>query len=200
MATKKKLLPSGMGEFPLDVKMKKPARIAAFLNWWAEKSPKQYVAYNQLLQVVEGYKDLPSAKSPEVKAIRNQVRNAEATLDDIYDRGVIRHRWFGVRASADPLDRMKNRYVRRARNLRNAIISTEKEAGKIDISKIPNSPEAKPYKDWFKRSTSDILGLLNQPRFMDRLLPHFIDEKKEDLSPADQKKEQEREKDKEKDK
>jgi len=177
MAVRKKKLPSGMEAFPLDIKMKKPARIAAFLDWWAKKQQLEYVAYNQLLQVIEGYQSLPNAKSPEVKAIRTQVRRAEDLLNDVYGRGIVRHRWFGVRATADDFDRLKNRHVKKAKVLKTAMISFEKEAEHIDISKIPNTPETRPYKDWFNRGTKHILALANDPAFMNHLLPAALEEK-----------------------
>jgi len=179
MASRKKQLPKGMDEFPLDTKMKKPERIAVFLDWWAKKSPKQYVAYNQLLQVIEGYKDLPSAKSPELNFFRNNVRTAEKILDERFERGLDRHRWFGVRATTDHFDRMKSRYVKEARKLKVAIIRTDAEAGKIDVTKIPDTQETRPYKEWFTRSTKSILGTLARPDNIEKLLPQAFETKSE---------------------
>lgn len=187
-ASRKKQLPNGMGEFPLDSKMKKPERIASFLDWWAKKSPKQFVAYNQLLQVIEGYKDLPSARSPELKALRNQVRRAEMILDDRFERGIKRHRWFGVRATVDDFDRLKSRYVEKSKKMKIAIMNAHAEAGKIDVSKIPNTPETKPYKEWFNRSTKNILGTIAQPDYLERLLPQAIETKPEEGAKKDKSK------------
>lgn len=154
--------------FPLDTGLKKPQRIAAFLDWWAQRHPYDFSAYNELLKAIEGYKHLPRITSDEVDSIRSRVRSAERILLSKFGRVAIRNRGLGIRASVDDEDMLRNKQVDRVVKIRQSIEKAIDLDKRIDLAKVPNGA----LKNWYIRGgVRGILSQVGSQEQLQKLLP-----------------------------
>ncbi len=165
--------------FPLDTSLTKPARIAAFLAWWAKQHPYDFAAYNEILKAIEGFKKLPRMDTKDVESVRECTGRAEKILRRDYQRELIRHRGLGARASVDSLDVIQNKQVTKARRMHSAAKSFIDTDNLIDVRSIPDTAAARPWKHWYQRDAGAILKMVNSEEFLGKLLPAAAkDEKK----------------------
>lgn len=157
--------------FPLDTGLKKPQRIAAFLDWWANHHPYDFVAYNEITKAVEGYKKLPRMDTDEVEHMRELVGRSGKVLQEKYKRVLVRQRGIGARATVDSMDAIRNRAVDRARNVERGIVALAKLDDIIDVKSIPDTAENKPLKQWYQRDVKGILKQVASPEFLAKMLP-----------------------------
>lgn len=122
-------------------------KAAHFLDWAAEKLPRQYVQYNIVVKVMNGYSHLPRLDSKEVLLLKGQMGSVKKYLKKNYNREFRSKKGVGIRATSDVLvnvvpDRVKA--VAAAQDRLEAAVEI------IDPNKIPNTPQMKPYKDYLQ--------------------------------------------------
>lgn len=173
MASKKRTKSGirNVADFPLDTGMSKPYRIAAFLEWWAVRHPHDFAAYNEVLKAIEGYRHMPRIDSEEVAALRTRIHSVERIMNEKYKRSLVRHRGLGVRATVDDVDMIRNKQVDRVKKVERSITAVVRLDGLIDTSKIPNTPENKPLKEWYSRDVKGIIKQIGDPRYLEKMLP-----------------------------
>lgn len=160
-----------VGSFPLDTALSKPARIAAFLDWWAQRHPYNFAAYNEILKAVEGYSRLPRMDTEEVEAIRACTGRAEKLLHGKYKRALIRHRGLGARASVDDADVIRHKQSDRAKKVERSIVALARQDEIIDTRRVPDTAENRALKQWYQRDVKSILRQVASPEFLAKMLP-----------------------------
>lgn len=161
----------GVKAYSGDRSMSRNQRIAQFLMWTAEHFPKQYCPHNVAVQAIEGYKNVPSINSKEVKMFKSGLCAANQILHKKYGRALDTEPGVGIRATVDDADTASvalPKRVGRFRAAKNALANT---VGLVDVANIPDTPEMKPWKTWFKTSVKDIMKMVNSPEFEQKLLP-----------------------------
>lgn len=153
----------------LDVKMSRPARVAAALNYAAETAPGAILAYNVVLQMIMGYKHQPRLGTEEVKSLRGTMTAAGKILHEKYGRGKHAVPGVGVRATIDSADRLVTEIPRKRSIAGAAVNSLTKSMAAINIKDVPNTPELKEHRDWFLNNSKNVLDNAND--LIKRLLP-----------------------------
>jgi hypothetical protein len=162
-----------LADFPIDLGLSKPQRIAAFLDWWATKHPFDFAAYNEILKAIEGYKRMPRMDTEEVAHLQGRIGSAEKLLQNQYKRALIRQRGLGARASVDSADALDHKQVGRVRTMERAIAAVQRGDELINLKEIPDSPT----KRWYSRDVKVILKQFEAPDALARLLPPAMKEK-----------------------
>lgn len=158
-------------KFEIDLGMSRAQRGAEFLHWFAKKNPGVYVAYNELVQNINGYKRKPLLKSEEVEQMRKSMTAVKRLLFDKHEREIVSLPGVGIRASVDDADKLKNVVTKKAGRLQSARVSFVKTVSTIDQRTIPNTPELVPYKNWLNREVKDLMKQLSSAEFERKLLP-----------------------------
>lgn len=166
--------------FPLDTSQTKPARIAAFLTWWAKQHPHDFAAYNEILKAIEGYKKLPRMDTKDVEAVRECTGRAEKILHRDYKRVLIRHRGLGARASVDDLDIIRNKQVQKAKRMHSAAKSFIDTDALVDVRTIADTAANRPWTNWYRRDAGAIVKMVNSEDFLGKLLPAAASKDKDD--------------------
>ena len=157
--------------FRLDTKLSKTARIAAFLDFWATEHPLDYAQYNEVLKAIEGYGYTPRLDNEECDKVRSKCHGAGRILRSKYKRELVRHQGLGVRATVDSMDVIRHVQTKRVSKIENAVKAAADTDANVDLKSIPDSPENKPLKDWYKRDMKSLLKQLSSPDVMARMLP-----------------------------
>lgn len=157
--------------FPLDAKLSKTARIAAFLDFWAAEHPYDFVQYNEVLKAIEGYGYLPRLENKDCDGVRNRCHGAGRILRVKFKRELVRHQGLGVRATVDSMDVIRHVQTKRSAKIENAIKAAAETDANVDIRSIPDTPENAPLKTWYKRDMKSLLKQLSSPEVMARMLP-----------------------------
>lgn len=160
-----------VGAFPLDTKLSKTARIAAFLDYWAENHPYDFAAYNEVLKAIEGYSSLPRLENKEVDRVRSNCSGASRILRERYSRELVRHPGLGVRATVDAMDAIRHVQTKKMARVESAVKQVSAVDDNIDLKSIPDTAENRPLKDWYKRDVKGILKQIASPEMLSRMLP-----------------------------
>lgn len=159
------------GAFPLDMEMSMPQRVAAFLDWWAEHQPYDFAGYHEITKAVNGYKHLPRLETQEVISMQSVVGRASKILHEKYKRALVRRRGLGARGTVDSADAIRHKAVDRARKVERDIVALATLDEIIDLKSVPDTPENRAMKDWYRRDVKGILKQVAAPEFTQRLLP-----------------------------
>ncbi len=171
-ATQKQFKTLDIRGFKLDIKLSMPQRAAAYLDWAATTYPDAYTPYNMMLKAITGQAKTPRVNDPEVERLRSTLRaSVRKIMQRQYNREVVSQPGYGVRATSTDLDLVRTSLTRKINRLRGAKNAVALTVGMVDPANIPNTPEAKPWKDWFSRSAKDIVRQLNSPEFEKKMLP-----------------------------
>jgi hypothetical protein len=146
-------------------------RIAFFLHWWAQKMPYDFIGYNEILKAVEKRSSLPRLDTKDVWALRDRLYGAKTVLRRDYKRDTVHLRGMGVRATVDDKDVLLNVAPRQTKVVERSIKRMADVDSMIDLKKVPDSPETRPFKNWYNRSVRGILKQIAAPEFTERLLP-----------------------------
>lgn len=157
--------------FPLDTGMSMPRRVAAFLDWWAEVHPYDFVGYHEITKAVMGYKKLPRLDTKEVESMKSVVGRAGGLLHEGYKRALVRKRGLGARASVDSADTIRHKAIERSRKVERGIVALAKLDEIIDLKSIPDTAENRPLKQWYQRDVRGIIKQLSTPEFLTKMLP-----------------------------
>lgn len=171
MAKKKSNKSIPLTEFKFDPKMRRPARIAAFLAWYAEHQPYVWAGYNEVLQATSGLGYKPRLSNDEVRVIKGAMTRAAQILQSEHGRALVTNRGLGVRATVDSVDTVKNVATKRAKRAERAIVSLSQVDEIVDVNSIPNTPENRALKQWYQRDVRGILKQVSDPQFLQRMLP-----------------------------
>jgi hypothetical protein len=171
MATKRTNGHRNLEAFPLDTGLSKPQRAAAFLDWWAQKHPYDFAAYNEILKAIEGYTKLPRMDTEEVEQVRGIVGRAASILHEKFRRGLVRQRGLGARATVDSADAIRHKAVDKSRKIERDILALAKLDEIIDLKSIPDTPENRPLKQWYQRDVKGILKQIASPEYLAKMLP-----------------------------
>lgn len=146
-----------------DHKMSLPQRTAHYLNWAADTFPNAYTPYNLLLKAILGVAKTPRVNDEGVERLRRSLhQSVKKILRSQYNREIVSQPGYGVRATSSDLDMVQSSLTRKMRTLRSAKSAVALTVGMVDPSNIPNTAEAKPWKDWFTRSAKDIVKQLGE--------------------------------------
>lgn len=158
-------------KYATDSSLTVAGRVAHFLNWAADKYPKQFVQYNVLLKAIMGFSHTPRLNTQEVERLKDQMGHVAKLLYKRYGRETIAQPAVGIRASVDSADLLVNVAPRKARRLvkaRDALVQTKEL---INLDEVPNLPEYRAYKEWLGKDVNDVLKLVNTEKFTERMLP-----------------------------
>jgi hypothetical protein len=161
-----------LSDYKFDTKWSRLMRIAHFLDWAAKHLPYDLIPHNEICRAVNGYDRTPAMNSKEVESIRSSMSGVRHKLQDMFKRGLVTEIGVGVRASVDDVDVLKNCLTKKQIVMRSAQKGYVDTAALImDPDKIPNTPENKPYKDWYNKTASRLLASINNESFQALLLP-----------------------------
>jgi hypothetical protein len=160
-----------LAQYKFDPEMRLPHRAAHFLDWLASRYPGHWVRANFVVKAINGYKHQPLERSDEVEVFRARMSTVKKGLGGVYGRTLITQRSVGMRASIDEADRLRNALPGKMKVLRGAKDRVMEEAQAIDLRKIPNTPENKPYKEWFAKDVQKVLDFIGTDDFDKRCLP-----------------------------
>lgn len=144
-----------------------PRRGAHFLNWAAERYPKEYIPYNFVVRAIMGYGRTPRMDSEEVERYRGKMTRIRQILQNDYGRELTSSPGIGVRATVADDDILRTEMMRKVKRFRSAKAAMEKTASLISVARLPASKE----KRWFENDVASILKTLKSPAFEKKLLP-----------------------------
>ncbi len=171
MASRKQKNTFSISDFHVDPEMRRPARIAAFLHWYAQHQPYVWAGYNEVLQATNGLGYKPRLSNDEVRVIKGAMHRAGQILMETYGRAVISNRGLGIRATVDAADTVRHVATKRAKRAERAIVSLAQVDEIVDVSAIPNTPENKALKQWYQRDVRGILKQVSDAEFLTKMLP-----------------------------
>jgi hypothetical protein len=131
-----------------------PERTADYLDWAAKRFPKVFIPYNVVVKGIEGYQKPPRSNSDEVMRMRRCVSKVRSILLDKYNRSTVSQPGFGIRATIDDEDMLKECVTRSAVRAQSAISGLVRISDKVNIAKVPDCPE----RTWFKRDLKSVLA------------------------------------------
>lgn len=158
-------------QYQYDPDMTKRQRIAHFLDWAAKNYPKQYCPYPHLAKAVSGFPRMPQHNSREVDLIKSAMSGVNRILQTKYNRTIDSEPGIGVRATVDDADTATVALPKKFNRFRAAKNSLVQTAQLVDINKIPDTADYKPWKQWLKTDVKDILKMVKSPDFEQKLLP-----------------------------
>lgn len=153
-------------------------RVAHFLDWAAEHNPQEFLSYNVVAKLVNGFDFMPRIDSDEAERIKRMVTPARKILHKKYNRGLVTLPSVGIRATTDDFDRAKWDLTRKARALEHAADNFEQTAAAINPENIPKTGEAGLYREWVGHNVQDTRKRLNAADLKQRLLPPGSPDKK----------------------
>lgn len=148
-----------------------PNRVAHYLDWAAKTFPKTYTPYNLLYKAIMGQKTTPQLRNKEVEQLRQRLQSVKKILQDKYGRELDTQQGIGVRATVDAADTLTVSLPKRMRRLQSAKNAVVRTTDLIDPSRIPNTAEYRPWREWFNRDVRDVCRLLDDGGFNKKLLP-----------------------------
>lgn len=163
--------------FPLDSDMTTPERVAAYLDWAAKEYPGQFTAYNVLYKAIQGQKATPQLRSQVVEDLRRKMQGVKRVLETKYNRVLVSQTAIGVRATVDSADTLTAALPKRMKRLQSAKNAVVRATDMIDPTKIPNTAEYRPWREWLNRDVKDVRRLLTDGDFDQKLLPPSTEQK-----------------------
>lgn len=142
-------------------------RAAHFLDWLARKHPGEYVQYNVLYKCILGIARTPRLDSEDVERMRRSLGRAKSILRREYNRGMVRRRSVGVRATFSDEDRATNELPAQVNRMRSAKQAVQSTVDAIDPRKITDAK----IRSWLKRDIGGVLRAMNQADFDVKALP-----------------------------
>jgi len=142
-------------------------RAAHFLDWLARKHPGEFVQYNVLFKCIMGFARTPRLDSEEVERMRRNLGRSKAILRREYERGMVRRRSVGVRATYSDEDRATNELPQQVNRMRSAKQAVQSTVDAIDPRKITDAK----IRSWLKRDIGGVLKAMNQADFDIKALP-----------------------------
>jgi hypothetical protein len=153
------------------MKLSKTARIAAFLDFWAQEHPYDFAQYNEVLKAIEGFGYMPRLENKECDGVRSRCYGAGRILRRMHQRELIRHPGLGVRATVDAMDKIRHVQTKKIARVEGTIKEVVDVDEHIDLKTIPDTPENRPLKQWYQRDMRAILRQLASPEVLARMLP-----------------------------
>lgn len=146
-------------EFKIEKGQSLSMRVAAFLDWAADKYPGIYTPYNQLVRAVMGYDYTPRMANKEVMDIRKKLSHTRGVLRDQYKREIVSEKDLGVRATFNDADALMVALPKKVARARSATAALQATVSLIDPAKVPDTEEFKPWKKWLKSDVREALKL-----------------------------------------
>jgi hypothetical protein len=165
---------------------KKPAdlnlgeAIAHFLDWNSKHKPYAFVKLTEVAYYAMGLRTRPRDKSDDVEFCEKKMKTARKVLLEKYGRRTISKRGLGIRATVDDLDMTKGPAALQAQRVAHASRKFSEIIDSIDVEAIPDTEEAKPFKEWVPRAKQQANRLI-APSFRAALLPPGSPDKPKDL-------------------
>lgn len=163
--------------YTVDPELSMTKRIAHFLDWAATHRPKEFQAFNVILQAIMGYKHLPRLTSEEVKFVQRASSRVRAEVLKAYKRGFVSQPGLGVRATVDDSDMVKFDLPKKGQRVQSAMNSFTASVNVVNPANIPKTPEMAPYMKYL-RGTKEVVALFESNDFMQKLLPPKTGESK----------------------
>lgn len=145
--------------------------IVKFLLWARNKHPNIFVSYGEVCQRVHGYARSPGLRSKEVEAVRNSSAAVRKILMTEHGCGLQTDAALGMRATTDDADLLTTQMVKVARRLRTTQKMFTATSDLIDVSKVANTAENRPFTDWYKKSIVPVVRAITSTDFTAKLLP-----------------------------
>jgi len=156
---------------------KKPAdlnlaeAIAHYLDWAARHDPYAFKNLVDIAYSAMGLRTRPRADSDDVEFCKKKLKStARNILLKKYGRRIISKVGLGMRATVDDLDMTKGPAATQAARIASASKKFSEIIESIDQDAIPDTAEAKPYKEWLPRAQQQANRLI-APSFRAALLP-----------------------------
>jgi len=151
-------------------------RAAHALDWAAQASPKQFVAYNVLLKAITGQATMPRLKSDDVELLRSRMSRVRKILREKYGRGLTMNPGVGTRATIDSVDQLTTDVSAAAKRAASAGRGLVAAASLVDITEVPATAENRPWLQWWKGSLRQQVAMISSPEYLRKLLPPKDDE------------------------
>jgi hypothetical protein len=175
MATNRNDKPSALDlrnyEMPDPNKYSLTARAAHCLDWAATNFPGQFIPYHHLLKAVDPAPRAYQLGSNKVENFRRSTAYIRKLLQKTYGREMITEPGVGVRATFSDTDALTVALPKKMSRFRAARRSLLTTTNLIDERNIPNTPELKPWKEWMRRSVTDVIRLVGSTNFEQKCLP-----------------------------
>jgi PII-like signaling protein len=142
-------------------------RAAHFLDWLARKHPGEFVQYNVLYRCIMGFARTPRLDSEDVERLRRNLGRSKDILDREYNRGMVRKKSVGVRATCSDEDRATNELPAQVNRLRGAKQRVQRTYEAIDQRKITDTK----IKRWLRNDIGGVIRAINQADFDIKALP-----------------------------
>lgn len=160
-----------IAKYTPDTKLSLTQRVAHYLDWAAGEFPKQFTNYNIVLKAIMGYARTPTLGSEEVESLRRNIGRVKQIMVKQYGREVVSAPGLGIRATVDDADTLTTALPRKITRLHSAQRAASATAELIDVSKVPDTAEMKPWKRWFSQDVKSALKTLTSPEMERKLLP-----------------------------
>lgn len=142
-------------------------RAAHFLDWLARTHPGEYIQYNVMFRCIMGFARTPRLDSDDVERMRKNLSRTKTILRREYNRGMVRRRSVGVRATFSDEDRATNELPAQVNRMRSAKQAVQSTVDAIDPRKINDAK----IRSWLKRDIGGVLRAMNQADFDVKALP-----------------------------
>lgn len=156
-----------LAAYNLKQEMSLTRRAAHFLDWLARQHPGEFVQYNVLYQAVLGIARVPRLDSDDVERLRMNLNRSKDILRKEYNRGMVRKKSVGVRATYSDEDRATNELPGQVTRMRSAKKMVQGTYEAIDVAKV-HDPRVKA---WLRRDIGGVIRALNQADFDLKALP-----------------------------
>lgn len=153
--------------------------IAHYLDWAAKHRPHDFVMMTEIAYCAMDLRTRPREKSEDVEFCKRKMDAAKKVLLKEYGRRTIFKKGLGHRATVDDLDMAKGPGSRQAVIVANATKKFSEIVNSIDVDAMPNTEEAKPYKEWVPRAQMQA-SKLTSSSFRTLLLPPGSPDKPKD--------------------
>lgn len=153
--------------------------IAHYLDWSAKHRPYEFNKMTEIAYCAMDLRTRPREESEDTKFCKKKMDLAKKVLLKDYGRRTIYKRGLGHRATVDDLDMVKGPGARQATIVANASKKFSDIIDSVDVDAMPNTEEAKPWKDWVPRAKQQANRLI-APSFRAALLPPGSPDKPKD--------------------
>ncbi len=146
--------------------------VMRFLLYARKHAPGVYFSYPEIVQRVNNYSKMPRIDSHETEAVRRNISGIRKMLLDQDDScTLITHPILGMRATVGDGDVLATQMPKVAIRLRSAQDAFTRTSNLIDPRLIPDTPEFRVLKPWFKTGVLPVVKAIATTDFSAKLLP-----------------------------
>jgi hypothetical protein len=152
---------------PLENARYRADRTAHFLDFCAQEAKYVPIAFNLIVQAIDGLSRTPSQNSDIVRVMADSMSSVRKKLMDQYGRGLSSVKGLGVRATVDGDDLANTQLRNNVHRLVGAKKSVERTRDLIDPTQMKNPA----LKGWVQNGVSKMLSEMNAEKRLEKLLP-----------------------------